>query len=111
MKTLQISEETWEKIKDQLQEEEKIEFNGIKSLEGKNVFFRTVTYHLVGKVIKCQGNIIQLEGASWVADSGRFSTAIEKGELDQVEYIGDWFVNLQATTDFGLWNHDLPKTS
>jgi hypothetical protein len=109
MKTLQISEETYEKIKEQLEEEEKFEINALQDFVGKSFFFRTVTYHIIGKVVKVLPmGILQLEKASWVADSGRFTQAIQNGILDEVEPIGDgWFISLATCTDFGFWKHSL----
>jgi len=110
MRTINISEETYESIKDQLTEEEKIDISSVEELVGKKLFLRTVTYHIVGKVEKIVGNgILQLSNASWVADSGRFMNAIKEGTLDEVEPIGNWFVNLNTVTDFGFWVHNLPK--
>lgn len=109
MRTLQISEETYEKIKEQLRSEEKVSFDSYNDFIGKSFFFRTVTYHVVGKVVKIVGTMLQLEQASWVADSGRFMNAIKEGKLNEVEPVGDWFVNIGAIVDFGVWNHKLPK--
>ena len=106
-KTIEVSEETYNRIKDQLGEEEKLDISGLQDLVGKKFFFRTVTYHIIGKVEKVVGNIAQLSTASWVADSGRFMNAIKDGELDEVEPLGEWFVNLSALTDFGEWKHEL----
>ena len=109
MKTINISEETYEKIKEQLTEDEKVDINSLQDFVGKKFFFRTVTYHIVGKVVKVFGYQLQLEDASWIADSGRFMNAIKDGELNEVEPVGDWFVNLQSCTDYGIWKHKLPK--
>ena len=110
MKTITISEETYSLIKDQLGEEEKIDITTYDDLINKKFFFRTITYHLVGKVVKRIGSFLQLENASWVADSGRFMNAIKEGKLNEVEPVGIAFINLQAVTDFFPWKHDLPKT-
>ena len=75
---------------------------------GKCFFFRTVTYHILGKVVDVHENILELENASWVADSGRFMNAIKEGKLNEIEPLGKWFVNLDTVTDFGPWVHDLP---
>jgi hypothetical protein len=80
---------------------------------GDKLFIRTVTFHHVGKVVD-QGQadgFLQLESASWVADSGRFHTAIQEGELSEVEYVGEVFVNLAAIVDAFPWDHDLPTES
>lgn len=79
---------------------------------GKCYFFRTVTYHSIGKVVAREGNWLKLEGASWVADSGRFMQAISTGILDEVEPVGTTdrviYVNLDACADYIPWNHPLP---
>lgn len=75
---------------------------------GKSYFFRTVTYHLVGKVVKQEGNFVELSNASWVADSGRFMNAIKNGILNEVEPVGVAFINMDGVTDFFPWIHTLP---
>ena len=77
-------------------------------LIGKCVFIRTVTFHLVGRVVSLRDNWAALEGASWVADSGRFMQAIQDGTLNEVEPVGDAYVNLDSVTDIFPWNHPLP---
>ena len=108
-KTITISEETYDSIKDQLGEEEKVDVSSLEDFVGTKLFIRTVTYHLVGKVEKVFGNFMQLSKASWVADSGRFMNAIKNGTLNEVEPVGDAFVNINAITDAFPWKHDLPK--
>jgi len=109
MPTIEVSDETYQKIKHQLQEEEKVDIQELDDLLGKCFFFRTVTYHLVGKVVKRIGMFLQLENASWIADSGRFMNAIKNGELKEVEPVGSAFINLNTVTDFFPWRHSLPK--
>jgi hypothetical protein len=77
-------------------------------LIGKCVFIRTVTYHLVGRVVALRGDFAALADASWIADSGRFSDTISKGTLSEVEPVGDAYVNLGSVTDIFPWNHPLP---
>jgi hypothetical protein len=109
MPQIEISEETLSKIKEQFAGEfEQVEINNLQDLVGKNLFLRTVTYHLLGKVEKVIGNVLQLSSASWVADSGRFMQFIKDGSIDEVEPVGDWFVNFQSVVDFGIWKHKLP---
>ena len=102
MKTLEVSEETYEKIKDQLLEEEAIDISKLDDLIGGKFFFRTVTYHMVGKVIKRLGTFLELEDASWVADSGRFMNAIKDGVLREVEPVGQQWVNLSTVVDLSV---------
>jgi hypothetical protein len=75
---------------------------------GDKVFFRTVTYHLVGEIAQKEGDWIELKDASWVADSGRFHKALADGTLSEVEKVGIAFVNLNTVTDAFPWTHDLP---
>lgn len=80
------------------------------SLVGNSYFFRTVTYHLVGKVVaQYADGIIELKDASWIADSGRFMQAIKDGKLNEVEPVGTAYINLKSVTDFFPWKHELPK--
>jgi len=111
-KTITISDETYENIKEQLGENERCDISNIEDLIGKKFYFRNVTYHMVGKVEKIVfGRTLELSGASWIADSGRFHDAIKGGvdKLDEVEPVGQWYINLDANSDFGPWNHELPK--
>ncbi len=89
-------------------EDEQEDISNLDELIGRSFFFRTVTYHLVGKVVARIGMILILEKASWVADSGRFMNAIKDGELNEVEPVGKAFLNLNTVTDFFPWYHPLP---
>ena len=109
MPTLEVSQETYEKIKDQLKVEEKVDLKSLEDMVGKKFFFRTVTYHTVGRVVRMIGHIAVLEDASWVADSGRFTQAIKNGTLSEVEPVGECYLNTQTIVDFFPWKHDLPK--
>lgn len=81
----------------------------LSDLIGKSIFIRTVTYHLVGRVVDINDGWAALENASWVADSGRFMNALAEGKLNEVEPCGDAYVNLGSVTDLFPWNHELPK--
>ena len=109
MKTLEISEETYQKIKSQLEADEQVDISSLDDMVGKKLFIRTVTYHVTGKVKNRMGAFIELEDAAWIADSGRFSNAIKDGTLDEVEPVGVMWVNLSSIVDFFPWRHDLPK--
>lgn len=78
---------------------------------GDKVFVRTVTYHTVGEIKAVDDGWLHLEGASWIADSGRFHIAIEKGDLSEVEYVGETYVNMSTIVDAFPWSHDLPTES
>lgn len=53
--------------------------------EGKNYFIRTVTHHYTGKLVAVYPQELILEQVAWIADDGRFTTALEKEEFDEVE--------------------------
>jgi len=109
MRRIELSEETYLRIKEQLKDEEIVEINELKDMIGKKYLFRTVTHYHVGMVVKQFRDFLQLEDASWVADTGRFMQAIKDGGLQEVEPVGTIFINLKALVDFMPWNHDLPK--
>src|SRR5216683_952662 len=96
-----------EKLIEQLLESEDEKWDGsdIPFVVGKSYFIRTVTYHLIGKVEKVSGNFLVLSDACWVADSGRFSKAIKDGELNEVEFVGDAIISMNAIADGFPWVH------
>lgn len=108
-RTLEISEETYQKIKKQLNEGDYKDITELKDMIGEQFFFRTVTYHMTGRVKKVIGNIVELENAAWIADSGRFMNAIKEGKLNEVEPVGRAFLNIQTVVDFFPWKHRLPE--
>ena len=110
MKTLNISDETYELIKGQLGEDETIDINSFEEIIGKKFFIRTVTYHLVGKVEKIIGHFLVLSKSSWIADSGRFSDMLKDGFSDtaEIEPTGTAFVNINSITDMFEWKKELP---
>ena|SRR3990167_1751783 len=77
---------------------------------GKNYFIRTVTFHLTGKVEAIKGNFLVLNDATWIADSGRFTNAINEGKLAEVEPVDvETYVNINSITDAFEWKHKLPR--
>lgn len=79
---------------------------------GKNYFIRTVTMHHVGQLEQITDREIVLSNASWVADSGRFSIALARGELDEVErFVNPVIINRDALVDATVWDHALPTES
>lgn len=108
-KILEISDETYEKIREQLAEGEDIDVNKLEDFVGQKLFIRTVTYHLIGQVTKVVAGFFELEGAAWVADSGRFMNALRDGTLDEVEptTVKTW-VSVSSITDMFEWKHKIP---
>ena len=107
-KSVEVSDEQYSAVEALLEQQRK-DFTSYEDLVGSSFFFRTVTYHLVGKVKKIVGRFSHLEDASWIADSGRFNEAIKDGTLNEVEPVGIAFVNLDTVVDFFPWNHKLPN--
>jgi len=111
MPKIEISEETLEKIKDQLGEDYKpVELDALDDLIGQKWFFRTVTYHMVGKVKKRLGNFLVMEDATWVADSKRFNDCIKNGFSSEAELepVGEALINLDSVVDAFPFKHKLP---
>jgi hypothetical protein len=104
---------------------ETIELNGKKYAEiletkdsttgapqvGQKVFIRTITYHHVGVITAVTDKWLTLEKASWVADSGRWSDAIKKGTLNEVEFEGSTTIHVESIVDITPWNHPLPTAT
>lgn len=109
MKELKVTDEMYEKIKHLVEEDKNFKADFESKIEEK-LFIRTVTYHSVGRVKRIFAEeFLELEDASWVADSGRFMNAIKEGILDEVEPVGQVYVNIKSIIDFFPWNHELPK--
>lgn len=110
-KTITVSDETYEKIKSQLQEDEveEVDVNALDDFVGKKLFIRTVTYHCTGKVVKRVGKFFELKDGAFIGDSGRFHDALSTGELSEVEPTGQMWVNTDSIVDMFPWSHKLPK--
>lgn len=82
--------------------------------KNKKIFVRTVTNFYVGEIVKQNKQWITLKNASWVADTGRFSTAMGTGLLSEVEcYPKDMLVHVAVSSivDYCDWPHELPIES
>jgi len=108
-RTIEISDETYEKLKTQLGEDSFKDIASLSDMVGEKFFFRTVTYHLTGRVKRVMGSILEIENAAWIADSGRFMNAIKDGTLNEVEPVGRAYLNINSVTDFFPWKHPLPE--
>lgn len=76
---------------------------------GDAIFIRTVTFHYVGRVTDITPEFIILSEASWVADDGRFFTAMAEGQLNEVERCPSWvMVGRGSIVDILPWAHKLP---
>jgi hypothetical protein len=82
---------------------------------GEKIFIRTVTHHFTGRIKailkSCEVGFLVLEDGAWIASDGRFTQAIEAGELDEVEPLtGLIRVNISSIIDAHPWKHPLPRT-
>lgn len=78
---------------------------------GGTYLFRCVTYHYIGTVTYVGPMEIVLKNAVWVADSGKFDDALEKGTLtDYMHYReGDPVVLCRLSiVDATPWRNPLP---
>lgn len=109
-KTIEISDELYKELEAKICTDSCFkEINKFEDMVGEKFFFRTVTYHLTGKIKKIIGNILELSDAAWIADSGRFMQCIKDGKVNEVEPVGTAFLNVNSITDFFPWKHALPK--
>lgn len=73
-----------------------------------NVIIRTVTHYFTGHLIEEGPNWLILTDAAWVADTGRWADALEKGTLNEVEPYPDGVrVNTSSVIDISEWNRSL----
>ena len=52
---------------------------------GKNYFIRCVTHYYTGRLVQVTAQELVLEDAAWIADTGRFTQAMESGDFSEVE--------------------------
>ena len=96
------------------QQQKVIELNGEESVWeiGKNYLIRTVTMIQLGKLEKVTDKELVLSEACWVADTGRFHQALEKGTLNEIEmFQRNVIVGRGSIIDATEWLTDLPKIS
>ena len=75
---------------------------------GENYFIRTVTMYYTGRVKAVNGDVIVLEKAAWIADTGRFYDFLKTGEASEVEpFIDDVNIPAGSVVDWTKWSHAL----
>ncbi len=75
---------------------------------GQAYVVRTVTMIVVGKVVGVVGQFLVLSDAAWVADTGRFTDFLSKGNPNEVEPAdGRVFLGLGSIVDVYEWKHSL----
>lgn len=86
----------------------------MEGLIGKRVFFRAVTYHLIGvlKAVTDQECILEGGTVMWVADDGRFTECFTKGPVETEVYgykdVGVGRGSLVDWTEFPLSEMEYP---
>jgi hypothetical protein len=80
---------------------------------GKNYFIRTVTMSHIGKLEAVNDDNFVLSSASWVADSGRLSDAMNSGleaiGSSEIEpFVNDIIIGRGALIDMTIYNFPLP---
>ena len=77
---------------------------------GGNMMIRTVTHIVTGRVVKVTAAEIVVTDAAWIADTGRFSQALNSGVLGEVEpYPNGVTVFRSCVLDVSPWAHKLPR--
>ncbi len=77
---------------------------------GQSYIVRTVTMYYTGKLEAVYPGELVLSEAAWVADTGRWSTALSSGKLAEVEpYPNGCIVSRAAIVDVAPWLHALPR--
>ena len=82
--------------------------------EGETVIVRTVTLHYTGRVVGVDDRWLALTDVAWIANTGRWHTALATGILDEVEPYPDGdtvLVSLGAVVDIAPWRHELPRNA
>ena len=89
---------------------EAVSTNNLPFEIGEKVFIRTATHYLTGQIKAITGKFLTLKDAAWIADTGRFTDCIEKGNLNEVEPVTcDVRVNSDCIIDVYQWRFDLPR--
>lgn len=74
------------------------------------VFIRTVTFYYTGEVVSVTDKFVVLKDAAWIADTGRFATALNSGVLNEVEpFPENVAISLGSIIDASPWKWDLPR--
>jgi len=79
---------------------------------GASYIIRTVTMYYTGRLAEVWAGELVLTDAAWIADTGRWSTALATGKLQEVEPypdVGLCIVSRAAIVDVAPWAHPLPR--
>lgn len=77
---------------------------------GETVIIRTVTFYYTGRIVAVGSAFVVLDDAAWIPDTGRWSTALQTGQLAAVEpYPSLVSVSMGSIVDVAPWSHELPR--
>jgi len=77
---------------------------------GKAYLIRSVTTYTLGRVKDIVGDFLVVEDGGWLADTGRFSTALATGSVNEFEKANcNIIVALGGIVDAYEWQLELPK--
>lgn len=80
---------------------------------GEKYFIRTVTHHFTGQLVAVHQQELVITDAAWIADDGRFTQAIAKGEFNEVEPYPDnemVVIGRSSIIDAVRFTPDLPRS-
>jgi hypothetical protein len=78
---------------------------------GRNIFIRTVTMIITGKLLAVGDKELVVGDAAWIADTGRYTQALATGNFEEVEVYPSGehvFVGRGALIDAQHVNWELP---
>lgn len=78
---------------------------------GEAYFIRTVTHHYTGRLKSVYANELVLTECAWIADDGRFSDALNTGNVNEVEPYpegSEVVIGRQSIIDATIWKSQLP---
>lgn len=77
---------------------------------GKAYLVRCVTHYYTGRLVGLTPSELILDDAAWIADTGRFATALKTGALNEVEpFVNPVIINRGSMVDATEWPHALPR--
>ena len=77
---------------------------------GTSYLIRSVTHYYTGRLVAIEGDLLVLEDAAWIANTGRYADCLRTGTLGEVEPCpGDIILGRGAFIDAVEWTHPLPR--
>ena len=77
---------------------------------GAAYLIRTVTNYWTGRLVAIGEQELVLADAAWIADTGRFTQALDKADLNEVEPVkGNVIIGRGSIVDAAEWKNNLPR--